>query len=213
MSATPGSSIRQRRTAEETRAAALAAGRRLLLDEGPRAVTLKGVAGAIGMTHANLLHHFGSAAALQSALMERMLREAVAGIEEAVGRLRRGALSPRELVDHVFDLYGAGGMGRLAAWVASTGEEHRLRPLTDVIAGMVRALQAGVDWGRADPPAARRMVADLTLMLTLAAVGDSLMGGLAHASTGDARDRARELLTEMLVHRRAPARQPSREVG
>ena len=50
--------------------AALEAARALLVEAGPQAVTLKAVAGRIGRTHANLLHHFGSAAGLQKALDE-----------------------------------------------------------------------------------------------------------------------------------------------
>ena len=53
---------RERLSPEESRAAALEAARRLLIEHGPQAVTLKAVAAAIGKTHANLLHHFGSAA-------------------------------------------------------------------------------------------------------------------------------------------------------
>lgn len=37
--------------------AALEAARGLLVETGPQAVTLKAVAGRIGRTHANLLHH------------------------------------------------------------------------------------------------------------------------------------------------------------
>ncbi len=53
---------RERLTPQESRAAALEAARRLLIERGPQAVTLKAVAAEIGKTHANLLHHFGSAA-------------------------------------------------------------------------------------------------------------------------------------------------------
>ncbi len=60
--------VRERLSQVESRAAALDAARRLLIAEGPQAVTLKAVAAEMGKTHANLLHHFGSAAGLQSAL-------------------------------------------------------------------------------------------------------------------------------------------------
>ncbi|MGB7405139.1 MAG: helix-turn-helix domain-containing protein, partial [Pacificimonas sp.] len=49
-----------RRPAEEVRADAIAAARKLLIAEGPEAVTLKAVAKALGMTHGNITHHFGS---------------------------------------------------------------------------------------------------------------------------------------------------------
>jgi AcrR family transcriptional regulator len=55
---------RKRLNSEESRSAALEAARELLLEEGPQAVTLKAVAAKVGRTHANLLHHFGSAAGL-----------------------------------------------------------------------------------------------------------------------------------------------------
>ncbi|HAL05969.1 MAG TPA: TetR/AcrR family transcriptional regulator, partial [Brevundimonas sp.] len=50
---------RRRRSPEEARREALASARDLLLARGPNAVTLTSVAGEIGVTHANLIHHFG----------------------------------------------------------------------------------------------------------------------------------------------------------
>ena len=54
--------VRERLSPAESRSTALEAARRLLIEAGPQAVTLKAVAAAVGKTHANLLHHFGSAA-------------------------------------------------------------------------------------------------------------------------------------------------------
>ena len=59
---------RSRLSPDESRLIALEAARDLLLEAGPQAVTLKAVGNRIGRTHANLLHHFGSAAGLQKAL-------------------------------------------------------------------------------------------------------------------------------------------------
>ena len=60
--------VKKRLSPEASRSAALDAARLLLIEAGPQAVTLKAVAARIGRTHANLLHHFGSAAGLQKAL-------------------------------------------------------------------------------------------------------------------------------------------------
>ena len=76
-------SIRRRLNQEQSRLAALAAARDLLVESGPQAVTLKAVAGRIGRTHANLLHHFGSAAGLHKGLAEYLSATICATILEA----------------------------------------------------------------------------------------------------------------------------------
>ncbi|MEY4721468.1 MAG: hypothetical protein RIQ46_1193, partial [Pseudomonadota bacterium] len=75
-------SIRKRLTQEESRFAALEAARALLIELGPQAVTLKAVAARIGRTHANLLHHFGSASGLQKALARHLAGTICATIAE-----------------------------------------------------------------------------------------------------------------------------------
>src|SRR3546814_9519811 len=75
-------------TPQESRDAALEAARALLLESGPQAVTLKAVAARIGRTHANLLHHFGSAAGLQKALIERMAGAITSRSEEHTSELQ-----------------------------------------------------------------------------------------------------------------------------
>jgi TetR/AcrR family transcriptional regulator, repressor for neighboring sulfatase len=187
---------RTRRTSEAARDAALEAARDLLLGAGPSAVTLKAVAARIGTGHANLLHHFGSAAGLQAALMERMIRDTVGRVERAVERLRSGEATPREIVDLVFDAHGRDGIGRLTAWLASSGEADRLRPLFDVLRDLIRTIEAG-----AILPAdeAHRRIVDMTLLLVLAGLGDSLIGPMLHDTLGEAPGRARDIVAESLV--------------
>src|SRR5437016_4102886 len=97
--------FRRRRVPSEVRNAALVEARRLLIARGPDAVTLKAVADALGMTHSNLLHHFGSAAELQSALMSAMVRDLNEALLDAVAHIEESARGPRELVDRVFDAF------------------------------------------------------------------------------------------------------------
>jgi len=93
------STTRLRLTPEESRAAALEAARELLLESGPQAVTLKAVGARIGKTHANLLHHFGTAAGLQSELARFIAERVTTHIAAAVERARHGEADPREVVD------------------------------------------------------------------------------------------------------------------
>ena len=181
---------RERLSPEESRAAALEAARRLLIDHGPQAVTLKAVAAEIGKTHANLLHHFGSAAGLQSALAALITGRVVAGIEEAVTRARAHEADPIEIADRVFDAFGREGAGALAAWMILSGNRDALNPVLDAIHELVDHLRAGHE----DHP-----VADTTLWIVLLSMGDSLLGAEMAASLGLPRDRARAITRNLLL--------------
>ena len=121
--------VRERLTPQASRSAALDAARRLLIERGPQAVTLKAVAAEIGKTHANLLHHFGSAAGLQAELARAIAETVTARIGEAVERARRGESDAREIVDGTFDAFGKEGAGALAAWMILSGNRDALDPI------------------------------------------------------------------------------------
>ncbi|MBB3475811.1 TetR/AcrR family transcriptional regulator [Sphingomonas sp. BK345] len=185
---------RRRLTPEASRDAALEAARVLLLEDGPQAVTLKAVAGRVGRTHANLLHHFGSADGLQQALIERMAAAIVATIRDAVRR-SRAERDPAELVDVVFDAFGAGGAGALASWMILTGNRDALDPVLTAIHDLVEELAR--DEERPDAP-----IRDETLQLVLAALGDALLGAAMARALELPRGRARELAARMLLRDR-----------
>src|SRR5688500_4265930 len=130
-------SIRKRLAPEESRRAALEAARGLLIEAGPQAVTLKAVAGRIGRTHANLLHHFGSAAELQRALAENLAATVCETIADAVRATRAGIGSPREVVDLTFDAFDREGGGALVSWMQLTGNEDALDPIVETIHRLV----------------------------------------------------------------------------
>jgi AcrR family transcriptional regulator len=181
---------RERLSPSESRAAALEAARRLLIENGPQAVTLKAVAAAIGKTHANVLHHFGSAAGLQKALAGLISDRVCAGIAEAVQRARAHEADPIEIVDRTFDAFGREGGGALAAWMILSGNRDALNPILDAIHELVDELREGHE---------DRPVHDTTLWLVLAALGDSLMGGSMAEALGLPRGRAREVARQQLI--------------
>lgn len=186
-------SIRRKRLSPgESRSAALDAARELLLTEGPSAVTLKAVAGRIGRTHANLLHHFGSAAGLQGELAKSIADSVTASIGEAVERARSGEADARIIVDQCFDAFGREGAGALAAWMILTGNRDALNPILDSIRHLVSQLTVGHE---------DHHVAESTLSLVLNALGDSLHGPPIAEALGLPRDAARELAAQRLRHR------------
>lgn len=180
---------RKRLSPEDSRAAAIGAARDILIEAGPQAVTLKAVAGRIGRTHANLLHHFGSAAGLQKALIESLAESVTAEIGEAVLRARAEDSDPREVVDLTFDAFDRGG-GALASWMLLSGNEDALNPILEAIHRLVDKLAEGET---GDVP-----IPEQTLSLVLTALGDALLGGPMAAALGLPRETAREIAAAQL---------------
>jgi AcrR family transcriptional regulator len=193
---------RTRLTPEESRSAALVAARELLLSEGPSAVTLKAVAAKIGRTHANLLHHFGSAAGLQGELARSIADSVTANIADAVEHARAGEADARVIVDQAFDVFGREGAGPLAAWMILTGNRDALDPILDSLRGLVAQLTVGHE---------DHQVGETTLLLVLSALGDALLGAAIAGALGLPRDTARELAADWLrgrIHHDPPEKRP-----
>ncbi|QHL90403.1 TetR family transcriptional regulator [Sphingomonas changnyeongensis] len=179
---------RKRLTPEASRSAALDAARDLLVEAGPQAVTLKAVAARMGRTHANLLHHFGSAAGLQKALAETMAEQITAEIGAAVAKARAGDGQPRDIVDLTFEAFDKGG-GALASWMILSGNDDALDPILTAIHRLMDRLGDG-----AHDAEMRRD----TLNLVLVALGDALLGGPMAAALGLPRGAARDIATAQL---------------
>ena len=182
-------SIRKRLSQEESRTVALEAARALLIELGPQAVTLKAVASRIGRTHANLLHHFGSAAGLQKALAEHLATTICASIEDAVLATRKGEGSARDVVDLTFDAFDKEGGGALATWMLMSGNEDALDPLIDAVHDLVD------DLGEHESGQMHQVTHALCMM----ALGDALMGGALAQSLGLPRTASRDIAEKMLI--------------
>ena len=184
---------RKRLSPAESRTAALEAARALLIETGPQAVTLKAVASRIGKTHANLLHHFGSASGLQKALAEHLAFTVCETIADAVRATRAGIGSPREVVDLTFDAFDREGAGALASWMLLSGNEDALDPIVETIHDLVDELQPE----EAEHGATDRMHR-VTLSLVLLALGDALLGRQLANSLGLERSAARNTAEALL---------------
>jgi AcrR family transcriptional regulator len=180
---------RKRLNSEESRSVALEAARLILLEQGPQAVTLKAVAAKVGRTHANLLHHFGSAAGLQAELARLIADRVTGNIAESVGRARAHEADAREVVDRTFDAFDREGAGALAAWMILSGNRDALDPILESLRGLVAQLSVGHE---------SHHVGETTLWLVLAALGDTLLGAPIAEAFGLERDTARMIAADRL---------------
>jgi len=184
---------RRRLSPGESRDAALDAARTLLIEAGPQAVTLKAVASRIGRTHANLLHHFGSAAGLQKALAASIAQTVTQKIGAAVMRARAGDHDPREVVDLTFDAFDTEGAGALASWMILSGNEDALDPILEAIHRLVDELAE-------DHDDEKMSFQEETLQLVLMALGDALLGAPMASALGLPRNAARAIAVRQLKH-------------
>ena len=185
--------VKKRLSPEESRAAAIDAARQILIENGPQAVTLKAVAARVDRTHANLLHHFGSAAGLQQALIDNMAEFVSTTIRETVLRQRASDQNPREVVDLAFDAFDTGGGGALASWMILSGNEDALTPILQAIHDLVEELRE--EHSEDEAP-----IEDETLHLVLMALGDALFGAPLARALGLPRTRAREIAYESMIN-------------
>lgn len=181
---------RKRVSPAESRAAAIAAARKLLREQGVAAITLKSVGAEIGRTHANLLHHFGSVAGLHRALADEIAHSVASSITESIGRMRRGEARLRDVVAGMFEQFHEEGVGELMAWVVLTRQREALEPVTRAIAEVVETIS---------DPGDPRPLDQATLGLVLFAIGDSLAGAEVARACGLPRSAASDIATQQVL--------------
>ena len=192
-SATEKRTRRRKRSAEEAREEGLAAARALLLEGGPGAVTVSNVGARVGMSHANVLHHFGSAAGLQASLMGTMVNDLTETLESAVVQIRDDANAQRSVVEQVFDAFDTGGAGQLAAWIALARDFEHLEPIRDAVRSLVSAFAEKISG-----PHAEERVKGAVLTIAISAFGDAVIGSHLREMLDMEDDEMRKLTTHML---------------
>jgi AcrR family transcriptional regulator len=156
-------------------------------------VTLANVGREIGMSHANVLHHFGSAAGLQSALMGSMIRDLTTALDDAVAALSSDSAAPRALVNRVFDAFDQGGAGQLAAWIAMSRDFGHLEPIREAVRSLVVAFRDKFVDEDADP-----RVRAAVLLIAVCAFGDAVIGPQLREMLGQSDDELRNITAKLI---------------
>ena len=161
-----------RRRGAAAREEAVAAARDLVIEGGPSAMTLKAVGERMGVGHANLIHHFGSAAGLQGAVMDAMMRDLAERLGPELDMREPGVGAQRHMLDAVFEAFDGGGAAQVAAWLALARETER----SESFAGVVRDLAERLARLGGGDPAARDKARRLVLIAAYMAFAAALIG-------------------------------------
>lgn len=189
---------RRRRHPHDVQVEAIAAARRLLVTDGPSAVTLQGVAAALNMAHGNITHHFGSAANLQAALADTLIADLLAAVCVGTNSLRSGVIQEADLVDLIFDTFEENGVGRLIAWLASQGS-HQLQSMYERFGALPFELTETAVEGSLIP---REDLPPIIASIVMTALGTSLIGGGMLSALGLPATFMREQVVEALIKQR-----------
>ena len=110
---------RIRRSPEEARAVILDAAEQRLERLGLDGLNVVGVAKEAGLSHANVIHHFGNTAGMRQALDDRMVEALLADLVHAL----KSKTEPQEILAAVFHAMTGKGHAKLLAWRALNENE------------------------------------------------------------------------------------------
>jgi len=160
--------MRRRRTAEQAQTEILDAAERLVRSEGPAALKLTRVADEVGMSHAGVLHHIGSAERLMLLLQRRASAQVRGDLLVALASSRGEARD--EAIDLALARLSDPANGRLLAWLVSTGGDPFPAVEEQGLGQIAQALE-----GEAE---------QAVLLAVLAMIGEAVLGGPVRARLG-----------------------------
>ncbi len=114
MSKTPAKRVRRSPTA--ARLAVLDVAERRLREHGLDGLAIVEVAAEAGMSHATLLHHFGSSDGMRAALIERMATNLLGEVSALLGREDAQAHTGGDFFVRLFEALAGGGHAKLIGW-------------------------------------------------------------------------------------------------
>jgi AcrR family transcriptional regulator len=150
--------------------------------KGPAGIRLQQVARRAGVSHSNVLHHFGSRAGLIEALNQRTVDD----LKSVLLRVMEAAHSSTEdIIGPAFAAY-RNGLAQRTLWVlqAPTRRGARSLPVFEELVEALHARRTGAASPGVRPDKAHTRA--LVHLTTIAAFGDALIGArLRQSSTAD----------------------------
>lgn len=166
---------RRRRTPEEARREILRAAEARLREHGLDGLNVVDVAASCGMSHATVLHHFGSTGGMRRALVESMTDRL---LRDVIDALRRDPHpEPPEILRNLFGALSSGGHAKLLAWLSVGGEALSedlapSEPVQTLFAALVPTLAERLPAGRDRERIAKRLI----FLIATAAIGYGVAG-------------------------------------
>lgn len=167
---------RRRRTAEESRTLILDVATRRLREYGLEGLNITGVAKEAGISHATLIHHFGSSGGMRDALADKMTMDLVADLVVAFD----AHMPPAELAQRVFTALAEGGHAKLLAWRSIEGDSsfHDVTAVANLFGKLLDTTQKALG------AESREQVQMIIYLVALASIGYGMAGSVLADALG-----------------------------
>ncbi len=178
----PTPAKRIRRSVAEARALILGAAQTRLADVGPEGLQIKEIAAIAGVTHSTILHHFGSAEGLRTALAEGMVEKLLGDILAVMDQREKMNPDDHTVLFRVFEVLSDEGNARLLAWSMLKGSDleqgqDTLKGLFDqLLAGVIEVVKASAGDMSVKDSVAERHARFIIYLVASTAVGDGIAG-------------------------------------
>ncbi len=152
---------RVRRSPEEARSTLLAAARARLLEHGLDGLKIAAVAKDAGMSHATLIHHFGSSLGMRDALIESMAHELLGEFVAMLGDDAPSGARLESMVTKLFATLADDRHAQLFAWLTieppqrPVDADHLDRASRDLLAVLLERIRRRDGRPALDPDVAR----------------------------------------------------------
>jgi len=167
---------RVRRSPEAAKTHILDIAEQRLATHGPEGLKIADVAKEAGITHSTVLHHFGSAAELQKALVERMTASLLGDILKTLDSDEIESGDVAQIVSRVFSTLSDRGHARLMAWLTLTGQrDHSMSEGDHLLADVVSLIERRLNNQEGTTSRDAHKAAQYVVMLAaFAAIGDGV---------------------------------------
>ncbi len=169
-------SKRRRLVAADAREAILAAAEGLLVEVGPDALRLTEVATRAGVSHPNVLYHFGSVAELQAKLAQRIAVRLATEVATVFEAGIADGMPIERAVESVFRVFDEAGYARLLAWLELSRNKPTWEVLSAKLEFLTNLITAHAAFAGDANAALRRRVVPVIELVIVAAIGYGLSG-------------------------------------
>lgn len=193
---------RRRRSPEEAKLEILDAAETVLLNFGPTELKFQAIAAQAGLSASNVHHHFGGAAEIKRALIDRMLRHLASELASALAESTREAREARieSSLRTAYRIISTERYAKMIAWLAlsaRTDQIVELKEPIEIIKTLVTKELAQV----MPTEKAARAAPEIVFQVAITAIGEGLIGKFLVPALGEERSDfdTSKLLLEMVL--------------